>query len=81
VRGWIRLALAPFDADRPRAFGLVESWSSRGESTEELALFTLRVLDGFVAELVAARDTSQLSPDPIAMVTAGLAEHPVHRAR
>ncbi|HEY1550710.1 MAG TPA: hypothetical protein VGG28_22930 [Kofleriaceae bacterium] len=81
VRGWIRLALAPFDDNRQRAFGLVEIWSSRGESAQELALFTLRVLDGFVAELVAARDTSQLSPDPIAMVTAGLADRPAHRAR
>lgn len=76
VRGWIRVALAPFDDARPRTLGLVEIWSSRGDSAEELALFTLRVLDGFVAELAAARDTSQLSPDRIAMVTAGLGEHP-----
>jgi hypothetical protein len=79
VRGWIRIALAPFTDMQPRALGLVEIWSRRGESTEELALFTLRVLDGFVAELAAARETSHLSPDPIAMVTAGLGERPVAR--
>jgi hypothetical protein len=79
VRGWIRIALAPFDDTRPRTLGLVEIWSSRGDSAEELALFTPRVLDGFVAELAAARDTSQLSPDPIAMLTAGLGERPKNR--
>lgn len=79
VRGWIRIALAPFTDARPRTLGLVEIWSRRGESAEELALFTLRVLDGFVAELAAVRDSSRLSPDPIPMVTAGLGERPVHR--
>ncbi len=79
VRGWIRIALAPFTDTQPRTLGLVEIWSSRGASAEELALFTLRVLDGFVAELAAARDSSRLSPDPIAMVTAGLGDRPVHR--
>jgi hypothetical protein len=78
VRGWIRIALAPFTDTQPRTLGLVEIWSSRGESAHELALFTLRVLDGFVAELAAARDSSRLSPDPIAMVTAALGDRPVH---
>jgi hypothetical protein len=76
VRGWIRIALAPFNDAQPRALGLVEIWSSGGESAEELALFTLRVLDGLVAELAAVRDSSQTSPDPIAMVTAGLGDRP-----
>jgi hypothetical protein len=79
VRGWIRIALAPFTETQSRALGLVEIWSSRGDSAEELALFTLRVLDGFVAELAAARESSRLSPDPIPMVAAGLGERPVRR--
>jgi hypothetical protein len=80
VRGWIRIALAPFTDTQPRTLGLVEMWSRRGESVEELALFTLRVLDGLVAELAAVRESSRLSPDPIPMVTAALGERPVHRA-
>jgi hypothetical protein len=80
VRGWIRIALAPFSDTQPRALGLVEIWSKGGDSTEELALFTLRVLDGLVADLAAARESSRLSPDPIPMVTAGLGERPVRRS-
>jgi hypothetical protein len=78
VRGWIRIALAPFNDARSRALALVEIWSTGGDSAEELALFALRVLDGFVAELAAVRDSSHTSPDPIAMVTAGLGERPAH---
>jgi hypothetical protein len=78
VRGWIRIALAPFNDTQSRTLGLVEIWSSGGGSAEELALFTLRVLDGFVAELAAARESSRLSPDPIPMVTAALGDRPVH---
>jgi hypothetical protein len=80
VRGWIRLQL-PIPVDgQPRALGLLELWSERGDSTEEFGLFTLRILDTLVGNMSASRESSQLSQDPIALVTAGLAERPVHRA-
>jgi len=80
VRGWIRLQL-PIPADeQARALGLVEMWSERGESTEEFALFTLRILDTFVGALAAKRESSTLSDDPVSVLTAGLADKPVHRA-
>jgi hypothetical protein len=80
VRGWIRLQL-PLPADeQSRALGLVEMWSERGGSTEEFALFTLRILDTFVGNLTAKRESSVLSEDPVSVLTAGLADAPVHRA-
>jgi len=80
VRGWIRVALAPWMEGRPGALGLVEIWSEGGESAEELALFTLRVLGGLFDDVAAARETSRLGQDPVALVTAGLGERPQHRA-
>ena len=80
VRGWIRIALAPVIEAQKRALGLVEIWSEGGDSAEELALFTLRTLGGLVEGLEAVRESSRLSPDAVALVTAGLAERPVHRA-
>ena len=74
VGGWIRIALAPFVDGQPRALGLVEIWSEGDDTAEELALFTLRVLDGLVTDLAAARDSSRLSLDPIPLVTAALGE-------
>jgi hypothetical protein len=56
--------------------GLVETWSEKGESAEELALFTLKVLDGLVDELTASRETSRLGEDPVSLLTAGLGERP-----
>lgn len=79
VRGWVRVQLpAPKDG-QARALGLVEIWSERGESAEELALFTLRSLGELVHGLAAARESSRLSEDPVAMLTAGLADRPRHR--
>jgi hypothetical protein len=79
VRGWIRLQLPVPAANQARALGLLEIWSEGGESTEELALFTLRALGELVSGLAAKRETSSLSEDPVALLTAGLAERPVHR--
>jgi hypothetical protein len=79
VKGSIRLQLAPPPEGSARALGLVEIWSERGDSTEELALFALRVLDGLVGELTAARESSALSQDPVSLLTAGLADRPRHR--
>ncbi len=81
VRGWIRIALAPGNLDQPRALGLIEIWSERGSSAEELALFTLRVLDRLVPNLTATRESSVVGLDPIPMLTAGLAERPMQRTR
>jgi hypothetical protein len=72
VRGWIRIEL---HAHR----GLVEIWSERGDSAEELALFALRSLDRLVGSLRAARETSALAPDPVSTLTSGLGERPLHR--
>lgn len=76
VRGWIRVQLATPPEDAARALGLVEIWSEQGDSAEELALFTLKVLGGLVGDLTAARDTSQLGQDPVSLLTAGLGERP-----
>jgi hypothetical protein len=76
VRGWIRVSLAPWRDDQPRAMGLVEIWSESGESAEELAMFTLRALDTLVDDLKAARDSSALSADSVAMLTAGVPDRP-----
>jgi len=79
VRGHIRLQLTQPIEGRPRSLGLLETWSQRGDSTEELALFTLRVLDKLLDNLTAARESSRLSDDAPSLITAGLGERPVHR--
>lgn len=79
VRGWVRVQLPPPNDTQARAIGLVEIWSERGDSAEELALFTLRSLGELVHGLAAARESSRLSEDPVAMLTAGLADRPRHR--
>lgn len=79
VRGWIRLQLPLPASNQSRALGLVEIWSEGGDSTEELALFTLRALDQLVSNLAAKRESSSLSEDPVALLTAGLADRPAHR--
>ena len=76
VRGAIRVQLAPPPEGAARAMGLVETWSERGDSAEELALFTLRVLAGLVGDLTASRESSQLGQDPVSLLTAGLDERP-----
>jgi len=80
VRGWVRIQLAAPIEGRDRSLGLVEVWSERGESAEELALFALRALDRLLPDLTAARESSQLSGDPAALLTSTLGERPVHRA-
>jgi hypothetical protein len=72
VRGWIRIEL------HARG-GLVEIWSERGDSAEELALFALRALDRLVGSMRAARETSSLAPDPVSTLTSALGERPMHR--
>jgi hypothetical protein len=79
VRGWIRVQLSQPIEGRPRSLGLIEMWSMRGDSTEELALFTLRALDALLEGVTASRESSVLSNDPASMLTAGLAERPMHR--
>jgi hypothetical protein len=79
VRGYLRVQLSQPLENRPRSLGLIEMWSQRGDSTEELALFTLRALDTLLANLTAGRESSRLSDDAPALLTAGLAERPVHR--
>ncbi len=76
VRGSIRVQLAPPPEGVSRAMGLVEIWSEHGGSAEELALFTLQVLDGMVGDLTASRESSQLGQDPVSLLTAGLDERP-----
>ena len=78
VRGWIRLQLSPPGAGQARAMGLLEIWTERGDSAEELALFTLRALGELVGSLAASRESSRLSEDPVALLTAGLADRPQH---
>lgn len=78
VRGWVRIHLPAPGAGLARAMGLVEIWSEGGESTEELALFALRALGELVGSLAAKRESSSLGDDPIATVTAGIGERPVH---
>jgi hypothetical protein len=79
VRGWVRVQLPEAADGQARALGTVEIWSLGGPSTEELALFTLRELGALVGGLTACRESSRLSQDPVAMLTAGLAVQPVHR--
>jgi hypothetical protein len=79
VRGSIRVQLATPPEGTARALGLVEIWSEKGDSAEELALFTLKMLDGLVGDLTAARETSQLGQDPVSLLTAGLPEQPKSR--
>jgi hypothetical protein len=62
------------DLLQSRALGRI--WSEKGDSAEELALFTLKVLDGLVGDLTAARESSRLSQDPASLLTAGLGERP-----
>jgi hypothetical protein len=76
VRGVIRIHLVTPPAGAARAMGLVEMWSERGDSTEELGLFTLKVLGELVDDLTASRETSQLGQDPVALLTAGLGARP-----
>jgi hypothetical protein len=79
VRGWIRLQLpVPVDG-QARALGLLELWSSGGESTEEMGLFALRGLDSLIGGLSAARESSRLSDDPVSVITTGLAKKPRFR--
>jgi hypothetical protein len=76
VHGRIRVQLAPPPEGVARALGLIEIWSEKGDSAEELALFTLKALDGLVGDLTASRESSRLSQDPISLLTAGLDERP-----
>ncbi len=73
VRGWIRIQL------QPGGLGLVEIWSERGDSAEELALFALRALDRLVGSVRAARETSALAPDAVADLVSGLPDRPRYR--
>jgi hypothetical protein len=79
VRGHIRVQLALPIEGRPRSLGVLEIWSKSGDSTEELAMFTLRALDKLVDGVTAARESSVLSEDTPALLTAGLGERPIHR--
>ncbi|CAN5385634.1 hypothetical protein BH11MYX1_BH11MYX1_54800 [soil metagenome] len=79
VKGWVRLQLASESADAKRRMGLLDTWTHRGESADELALFTLRALDQLAGDLTAARRASQLGQDPASLLTAGLGDTPVHR--
>ncbi len=79
VRGFIRVQLSQPIEGKPRSLGLLEIWSQRGDSTEELALYTLRALDNLLEQLQAGRESSRLSEDSPALLTAGLGERPVHR--
>lgn len=76
VHGSIRVQLAPPPDGVARALGLVEIWSEKGDSAEELALFTLKVLDGLVGDLTASRESSRLGQDPASLITAGLGDRP-----
>jgi hypothetical protein len=79
VRGWVRLELPLPRETQARGLGLVETWSKRGESTEELALFVIKSLDGLVGDVHASREDSRTSPDPASLVTAELGDRAVHR--
>jgi len=76
VRGWVRLQLIPPNETQTKALGALEAWSERGGSAEELAMFSLRVLDKLVPSLAAAHDDSRLSEDPASLLTAGLPDAP-----
>lgn len=79
VRGWIRLQLPIAATHHVRSLGLLEIWSEGDNSAEELALFTARALGELVSGLALKRESSSLGEDPVAVVTAGLPERPVHR--
>jgi hypothetical protein len=79
VRGWIRVQLSVPAEGQTRALGLLEIWSERGDSAQELGLFTLRALGELVGSLAASRESSRLSEDAVGMLTAGLADRPIHR--
>jgi hypothetical protein len=79
VRGWVRLELPLPRESQARGLGLVETWSKRGDSTEELALFVIKSLDGLVGDVHASREDSRTSPDPATLVTAELGDRAVHR--
>jgi hypothetical protein len=81
VAGWVRLALPVPREAQARGLGVVEMWTRRGESTEELALFVIRSLDALVGDVHAAREDSRTSPDPASLVTASVGERPAHRRR
>lgn len=80
VRGYVRVELARPVEGQPRALGLIEVWSARGESAGELGLFVLRSLDRLVTGLHAARESSRLGEDPASLLVAGLGERPAHRS-
>lgn len=80
VRGWVRVQLPVPAEGAARGMGLVEIWNEGGESSHELGLFAMRVLATLVDDVTAARESSRTSQDPVAMVTAGLGDRPVHRA-
>ncbi len=90
VKGWVRLQLAPESGPgepsaagaagaENRRMGLLDTWTHRGLSTDELALFTLRALDHLAGDLTAGRRSSQLGQDAASLLTAGLGDKPVHR--
>jgi hypothetical protein len=79
VRGWVRLQLPIPVEGQNRAMGVLEIWSTGGESTEEFGLFLLRVLDGLVGGMSASRESSKLSDDPVSMITVGLRAKPRFR--
>jgi hypothetical protein len=79
VAGWVRLELPLPREEQARGLGLVETWSKRGDSTEELALFVIKTLDGLVGDVHASREDSRTSPDPASLVTASLGDRAVHR--
>lgn len=79
MKGWIRVQLAPPPEDSARAMGLIETWTTRGETANELALFALRALDGLLGQLTASYDDSALSSDPAKLFVAALPERPKHR--
>lgn len=79
VQGWVHLQLAPELEQAPRRIGLLEVWRHRGESTDELALFTLRALGQLASDLTVARRSSQPGLGPASMLTAGLGDKPVRR--
>jgi len=81
VAGWVRLELPVPREAQARGLGLVETWTRRGESTEELALFVIRSLDALVGDVQAAREDSRTSPDPASLVTASVGERPACRRR
>lgn len=79
VKGHIRVQLATPPRDNARALGLIETWSSKGDSATELALFALRALDGMLGDLTASYDDSGLSADPAKLFVVALPEKPQHR--